>query len=94
MTCEDNCNCLNPNRALLRALNNAIAHIDWLANIREAAEAVVREHQLQWPRYRLTQAIEILEIALENYVEFTENNERSDYSLPPVPDLCEPRKGG
>ena len=91
-TCDNGCDCQNPARKLYRSLNNAIAHIEWLNCIRDAAENVVREHHLQWPAYRMTQAIETLEIALANYADFTSNNEQSDISVPALSDLCEPRK--
>jgi len=75
---------------LLRSINNALAHIEWMNCVREASEAVIYEYKLQWPPHRLANAIEMLEIALQNYADFTSNNEKSDISVPTLPDLCEP----
>lgn len=90
MSSKSDCGC----RKTLKAVNNAIAHIEWLTRIREAADTVVREYKMQWPIYRLTQAIEILEITLQDYDEFTSNNEQSRIDLPEMSNLCEPREGG
>jgi len=35
-------------------------------------------------------AIDELEAALENYADFTSDNEKSDFSIPDLPDLREP----
>jgi hypothetical protein len=88
MNSENACDC----RKILKALNNAIIHIDWLNCVAENARAVVQEYHLQWPPHRLKNAIEILEIALNNYDDFRSNNEKSDISIPEMPDMREPCK--
>ena len=67
-----------------------MAHIEWLLNIREAAQTVIDEYHLSWPSYRLNNAIAYLKIALSNYDDFTANNEQSNLSLPDLPDLRGP----
>jgi len=69
-----------------------MAHIEWLNCVRDNALKVLYEYKLQWPPHRLANAVNMLEIALQNYDDFTSNNEQSDISIPEMPDLCEPRK--